>query len=116
MIYRDFDDSGFTPSGGEEQKIAIARAAYKKAPIIILDEPTAALDPKAEHKIYEQFNDLFKDSCSLYISHRIAVTKFSDRVIVFENASIVQDGKPADLIKQAGKYNELYNLQAQLYR
>lgn len=62
LVYRDFDDAGFTPSGGEGQKIAIARAAYKNAPIVILDEPTAALDPKAENKIYEQFDSFLRIS------------------------------------------------------
>ena len=115
LVYRDFDDAGFTPSGGEGQKIAIARAAYKNAPIVILDEPTAALDPKAENKIYEQFDSFFADKCSLYISHRMAVTKFSDRTLVFDNARIVQDGNHDTLISQEGKYKELYNLQAKYY-
>ena len=115
LVYRDFDDAGFTPSGGEGQKIAIARAAYKNAPIVILDEPTAALDPKAENKIYEQFDSFFADKCSLYISHRMAVTKFSDRTLVFDNAHIVQDGNHETLINQEGKYKELYNLQAKYY-
>nr|WP_314781122.1 ABC transporter ATP-binding protein [uncultured Treponema sp.] len=115
LVYRDFDDAGFTPSGGEGQKIAIARAAYKNAPIVILDEPTAALDPKAENKIYEQFDSFFADKCSLYISHRMAVTKFSDRTLVFDNAHIVQDGNHETLINQEGKYKELYSLQAKYY-
>ncbi|MGF7109038.1 ABC-type multidrug transport system fused ATPase/permease subunit [Treponema pedis] len=115
LVYRDFDDAGFTPSGGQGQKIAIARAAYKNAPIAILDEPTAALDPKAENKIYEQFDEFFKDKCSLYISHRMAVTKFSDRTLVFDNAKIVQDGNHEELINQEGKYKELYELQAKFY-
>ena len=114
-VYRDFDDAGFTPSGGEGQKIAIARAAYKNAPIVILDEPTAALDPISESQIYEQFNQFFSDKCSLYISHRMAVTKFSDRTLVFDNAQIVQDGNHEDLMNQKGKYRELYELQAQYY-
>ena len=115
LVYRDFDDAGFTPSGGEGQKIAIARAAYKNAPIVILDEPTAALDPKAENKIYEQFDSFFADKCSLYISHRMAVTKFSDRTLVFDNAQIVQDGNHESLMNQEGKYKELYSLQAKYY-
>ena len=115
LVYRDFDDAGFTPSGGEGQKIARARAAYKNAPIVILDEPTAALDPKAENKIYEQFDSFFADKCSLYISHRMAVTKFSDRTLVFDNARIVQDGNHDTLINQEGKYKELYSLQAKYY-
>ena len=114
-MYRDFDDAGFTPSGGQGQKIAIARAAYKDAPIVILDEPTAALDPRAENQIYEQFDEFFKDRCSLYISHRMAVTKFSDRTLVFDGGRIVQDGTHASLIAVDGKYKELYDLQAQYY-
>lgn len=116
LVYRDFDDAGFTPSGGEGQKIAIARAAYKNAPIVILDEPTAALDPKAENKIYEQFDEFFADKCSLYISHRMAVTRFSDRTLVFDNARIVQDGNHETLLAQEGKYKELYELQAKSYK
>ena len=114
-MYRDFDDAGFTPSGGQGQKIAIARAAYKDSPIVILDEPTAALDPRAENQIYEQFDEFFKDRCSLYISHRMAVTKFSDRTLVFDGGRIVQDGTHASLITVDGKYKELYDLQAQYY-
>lgn len=114
-VYRDFDDAGFTPSGGEGQKIAIARAAYKNAAIVILDEPTAALDPKAENKIYEQFDQFFVDKCSIYISHRMAVTKFSDRTLVFDKAEIVQDGNHEILIAEEGKYKELYELQAKYY-
>lgn len=115
-VYRDFDDSGFTPSGGEAQKIAIARAAYKNAPIVILDEPTAALDPKAESKIYAQFDSFFRDKCSLYISHRMAVTFFAGRVLVFDRGSLIQDDTPDRLLQQEGKYKELYTLQAQVYR
>ncbi len=115
LVYRDFDNAGFTPSGGEGQKIAIARAAYKNAPIVILDEPTAALDPRAENKIYEQFDEFFNDKCSLYISHRMAVTKFSDRTLVFDNAELIQDGSHEELISQDGKYKELYHLQAKYY-
>ena len=114
-MYRDFDDAGFTPSGGQGQKIAIARAAYKDSPIVILDEPTAALDPRAENQIYEQFEEFFKDRCSLYISHRMAVTKFSDRTLVFDGGHIVQDGTHSSLIAVDGKYKELYDLQAQYY-
>ena len=114
-MYRDFDDAGFTPSGGQGQKIAIARAAYKDSPIVILDEPTAALDPRAENQIYEQFDEFFKDRCSLYISHRMAVTKFSDRTLVFDAGHIVQDGTHETLVAVDGKYKELYDLQAQYY-
>ncbi len=114
-VYRDFDPAGLTPSGGEGQKIAIARAAYKNAPIVILDEPTAALDPKAENQIYEQFDEFFQDKCSFYISHRLAVTKFSHRILVFDNAELVQNGSHAELITQEGKYKELYELQSKYY-
>lgn len=115
LVYRDFDEDGFTPSGGQGQKIAIARAAYKNAPIVILDEPTAALDPRAENQIYEQFDEFFKDRCSLYISHRMAVTKFSSRTLVFDKGHIIQDGTHDTLVASEGKYKELYDLQAQYY-
>ena len=115
FVYRDFDDEGFMPSGGEGQKIAIARAAYKDSSVVILDEPTSALDPAAESQIYEQFDSFFKDKCSLYISHRMAVTKFSSRTLVFDNGEIVQDGSHDELMKLDGKYKELYDLQAKYY-
>lgn len=91
-VHKDFDSDGFEHSGGVAQKIAISRAIYKDTPIIILDEPTAALDPQSESEIYEQFNELSKNKLAIFISHRMASTRFCDNIIVFKNGSIEEMG------------------------
>ena len=116
MLYKNFDDEGVEPSGGEAQKIAIARALYKDAPFIILDEPTAALDPIAEAEIYEKFNEISGDRTAIYISHRLSSCKFCDEIAVFDKGMVIQQGKHEDLLKDPdGKYSELWNAQAQYY-
>ena len=116
MIYKDLGDNGVTVSGGEAQKIAIARALYKDAPFIILDEPTAALDPIAEAEIYSKFNDITGDKTAIYISHRLSSCKFCDEIAVFHAGAVVQHGShDALLADEAGKYHELWNAQAQYY-
>lgn len=115
-LYRDFDDSGVEISGGEAQKIAIARALYKDAPFIILDEPTAALDPLAEYEVYSKFNEIAGDRTSIYISHRLASCRFCDKIAVFDHGRIVQHGSHEELLSDvSGKYHELWNAQAQYY-
>lgn len=114
-VYKNFDETGFEPSGGEGQKIALARALYKDAPIMILDEPTAALDPRAEYEIYQQFNDMVKGKTAVYISHRLSSTKFCDVIAVFDNGEIVEYGSHEDLLKKKGVYSELFSMQAQFY-
>ena len=114
-VYKNFDETGFEPSGGEGQKIALARALYKDAPIMILDEPTAALDPRAEYEIYQQFNDMVKGKTAVYISHRLSSTKFCDVIAVFDNGEIVEYGFHEDLLKKKGVYSELFSMQAQFY-
>ena len=116
LVYRDFDDAGFTPSGGEGQKIAIARALYKDAPLIILDEPTAALDPIAEAEIYSKFDGLVKNKTSLYISHRLSSCKFCSHILVFDEGCIVQEGSHEELLAKDGLYSKLWNAQAQYYQ
>lgn len=115
-VYKDFEKSGFEPSGGEGQKIAFVRALYKNTPIAILDEATAALDPKAEANIYEQFERFFHHKTILYISHRMSVTKFCDMIIVFKNGRLVESGTHEALIQLNGEYAELYNAQAKYYK
>ena len=115
MLYRDFDDDGVTISGGEAQKIAIARALYKDAPFIILDEPTAALDPVAEAEIYRQFNDISGDKTAIYISHRLSSCRFCDEILVFDEGQIVEHGSHDGLLAEEGKYHELWHAQAQYY-
>ena len=102
-------------SGGEKQKLLFARALYKDAPIIILDEPTSALDPIAENEIYLQYNELTKGKTSIYISHRLASTRFCDRIIYLEQGKIIEEGSHDELIKLGGKYAYMYRVQSQYY-
>ena len=116
VIYKDFDDDGIEISGGEAQKIAIARALYKDAPFVILDEPTASLDPLAEYEIYSRFNDMVENKTAVYISHRLSSCRFCDKIAVFHEGEIIQFGSHEDLLKDInGKYYELWNAQAQYY-
>ena len=115
-LYKDFDQNGVEISGGEAQKIALARAVYKDAPFIVLDEPTAALDPLAEAEIYERFNEIVGDKTAIYISHRLSSCKFCDEILVFDGGTVSQRGSHEELLKnKAGKYYELWNAQAQYY-
>lgn len=114
-LYKEFDDKGVEVSGGEAQKIAIARALYKDAPFIILDEPTAALDPKAEAEVYEKFNGIVGDKTAVYISHRLSSCRFCDKIAVFHEGQVVQTGSHDALAAAEGKYRELWNAQAQYY-
>jgi len=115
LVYRNFDDEGFEPSGGEGQKIALARALFKDAPIAILDEPTAALDPRAEFEMYKQFDELVSGKTAVYISHRLSSARFCDRIAVFHNSEIIEYGDHDKLLKANGMYAELFNMQAHFY-
>lgn len=116
MIYKNLSDDGVDVSGGEAQKIAIARALYKDAPFIILDEPTAALDPIAEAEIYGKFDEIAGDKTAIYISHRLSSCKFCDEIAVFHEGAVIQQGSHASLVADTnGKYYELWNAQAQYY-
>ena len=116
MLYRDLSEDGVDISGGEAQKIAIARALYKDAPFIILDEPTAALDPIAEAEIYEKFDEITGDKTAIYISHRLSSCKFCDEIAVFHEGAVIQQGTHEALVADTtGKYYELWNAQAQYY-
>ena len=116
VIYKDFDDDGIEISGGEAQKIAIARALYKDAPFVILDEPTASLDPLAEYEIYSRFNNMVKDKTAVYISHRLSSCRFCDKIAVFHEGKMIQFGSHEKLLENKdGKYYELWNAQAQYY-
>ena len=115
-LYKELDENGVTVSGGEAQKIAIARALYKDAPFIVLDEPTAALDPVAEAEIYAKFNEIAGDKTAIYISHRLSSCKFCDEIAVFDHGEVVQQGTHEALLSDTdGKYCELWNAQAQYY-
>lgn len=115
-LYKDFDEDGVEISGGEAQKIALARALYRDAPIIILDEPTAALDPIAEFAIYSKFNEIVGTKTAFYISHRLSSCRFCDEIAVFHEGRIIQRGTHEELLEnEEGKYYELWHSQAQYY-
>ena len=108
FLYRDFAENGVEISGGEAQKIALARALYKDAPFIVLDEPTAALDPVAEYEVYSRFNEIVRDKTAIYISHRLASCRFCDKIAVFDSGRIISRGSHEELYAQTdGMYRKL---------
>lgn len=109
-------DNGVEFSGGEVQKLLLARALYKSAPIMLLDEPTAALDPIAESNLYENYNQISEGKTTVFISHRLASTSFCNRIILIENGEICEEGTHNNLMKQKGKYHHLFETQAKYYR
>ncbi|MCM1308279.1 MAG: ABC transporter ATP-binding protein/permease [Butyrivibrio sp.] len=116
LLFKAFDENGVEPSGGEQQKIAIARALHKKAPVVILDEPTAALDPVAEYEIYRQFESLVGGKTAIYISHRLSSCRFCDRIAVFSEGKIKEYGTHDELVGNPnGIYAEMFAAQAQYY-
>jgi len=116
VLFKSFDEHGTELSGGQSQKVAISRALYKDSPIVILDEPTAALDPVAEYEIYRRFNDLVGGKTAIYISHRLSSCKFCDKIAVFAENTIKEYGTHEELITlNRGIYAEMFNQQAQYY-
>lgn len=114
-LYKDIDENGVEISGGEAQKLAFARALYKNAPVVILDEPTAALDPIAEHEIYSRFNSFVDNKTAIYISHRLSSCAFCTRIAVFDKSQLVETGTHQELFNSNGKYSELWDAQAKYY-
>ena len=116
-LYKGYDESGVEISGGEAQKIAIARALYKQSSFILLDEPTAALDPLAENEIYQSFDAIVGTKTAIYISHRLSSCKFCNDIIVFDQGKLIQRGSHEQLLKDTGgRYYEMWNAQAQYYQ
>ena len=115
-VGKGFDESGVNFSGGEKQKMAIARAIYKDAPFVIMDEPTAALDPEAECEVFAGFDKMVGNKTAIYISHRLASCRFCEDILVFDKGQVVQRGKHEELEQQEGLYKELWNAQAQYYK
>ncbi|MCI9336709.1 MAG: ABC transporter ATP-binding protein [Lachnospiraceae bacterium] len=113
-LYKGVED-GVEISGGEAQKLALARALYKDAPVVILDEPTAALDPKAEAFVYERFGQMTEGRTSIYISHRMSSCRFCDEIIVFEDGKIVEQGDHETLLNAGGSYARMWEAQARYY-
>lgn len=113
---KEFDNSGVQMSGGQSQKVAMARALYKNSPVMILDEPTAALDPVAEFEIYQKFDEIVEDKTAFYISHRLSSCRFCDEILVFDHGEVIQRGSHEELVNKPGKYHDLWNAQAQYYQ
>lgn len=109
------DKDGVSFSGGELQRILLARALYKDAPLLLLDEPTSALDPLAETAVYEQYHRLSQGKTTIFISHRLASTKFCDRIIYYENGQVKEDGTHDELMKENGAYARMFEIQSQYY-
>lgn len=116
-IYKEFDPDGIELSGGEGQKVAIARAVYRDAPIIIFDEPTSALDPIAEYNIYRNFHELANGKTAIYISHRLSSTRFTDKIAVFANGTVSEYGTHDELMQtDDGIYRKMFSMQAKYYK
>lgn len=115
-VDKDLDNEGVSLSGGELQKLMLARALYKNAPVVILDEPTAALDPIAEGEMYEKYDQLTSGKTAVFISHRLSSTRFCDRILFMEKGAIVEEGSHENLMEKGGAYAELFTLQAKYYQ
>jgi len=115
FLYHDYEN-GIECSGGEAQKIALARCRYRNTAVMVLDEPTSALDPRTEMEIFEDMDKMAKNKTVIYISHRLSSCRFSDRIIVFDRGSVVQEGTHEELVKEeASVYQQLWKAQAQYY-
>lgn len=115
-ILDEIFEDGVEFSGGETQRLMLARALYKDAPILILDEPTAALDPIAENDIYQKYNEMTENRTAVFISHRLASTRFCDRILFLENGHIAEEGTHDFLLQQGGGYARLFQVQSKYYK
>ena len=115
-LNREVFEDAMLLSGGETQRLMLARALYKNAPFIVLDEPTAALDPIAESEMYQKYNEMTSGKSSIYISHRLASTRFCDRIIMIADGGIGEEGTHEELLKAGGKYAELFEVQSKYYK
>ena len=115
-LNRQLYPNGIDLSGGEKQKLMLAKAIYKDAPILILDEPTSALDPIAENEMYLRYNELTRDKTSIFISHRLSSTRFCDRILFLENGQIIEEGSHENLLQLGGKYAKMFEVQSHYYK
>ncbi|MDE5823178.1 MAG: ATP-binding cassette domain-containing protein, partial [Lachnospiraceae bacterium] len=116
LLDRDVHIKAVELSGGELQRLMIARLLYKDSPIIVLDEPTAALDPIAENDIYQKYNELTKGKSAVFISHRLASTRFCDRILLIEDGKIAEEGTHEELLGNGKRYTELFEMQSRYYQ
>ncbi len=115
LLVKNVNENAVELSGGEIQRLLLARAIYKDAPTLILDEPTAALDPIAENEIYLKYSEISKNKTSIYISHRLSSTRFCDRIVLLDDASIAEEGTHEELMALSGKYAEMFRIQSKYY-
>ena len=113
---KQVNKDGVELSGGEAQKLMMARALYKDAPVLVLDEPTAALDPIAENEVYLQYRDMTGGKTSLFISHRLASTRFCDRVLLISGGRVQEEGTHESLLRAGGEYAHMFQVQSQYYQ
>jgi ATP-binding cassette subfamily B protein len=116
LLTKEFDDEGASLSGGETQKLAIARLFAKQFDVAVLDEPSSALDPVAESKMYDALAEGTKDKTVLYISHRLSSAANADNILVFRDGQLIETGNHAELMEKGGEYCEMFTLQASGYR
>ena len=115
LLVRELSQQAIELSGGEKQKLLLARALYKEGKMLILDEPTAALDPIAENEVYLKYHELTEGKTSLFISHRLSSTRFCDKIILLNQGQITEQGTHDELMKQNGEYANMFYLQSQYY-
>ena len=115
LLTKELDDGGINLSGGETQRLALARAIYRESDVIILDEPSSAIDLMAEYQLNETIKEIAKDRIVFFISHRLSTTKIADKIFYIENGEIIEAGSHNDLMKLNGKYAEMFNIQAMKY-
>ena len=116
VLTREFDENGAELSGGQRQKIAIARAVAKNSDVILLDEPSSALDPLAEYAMYEAMMNACRDKAVIFISHRLSSAVLADRVYLMEKGEIIESGTHRELLEKGGKYADMWSKQAEKYR
>ncbi len=114
-VYKDLYESGIDLSGGEAQKVALARALYKDGDLLLFDEPTSKLDPKAEMQVFESFKKVSADKTAIFVSHRMSACKFADRIAIFKDGSIIATGTHTDLLKENPIYQEMWQAQAKYF-